>query len=265
MTRHDVHAVVPFIRLGWRQALAQKATLAARGAMHLVVVMIFWHIWQATPLSEILALDLEPAALTWYLAFTEWIVFAAGVPYREIERDVASGMIEVGMCRPQPYALMTLATWIGAASLRLIVLGLFVLVAIWLLTGAPPSFDVMTLALPLVAMLSVLLLLICQLQIGYAAIWMGTAAPFFWLFQKFLFVVGGLILPLTLFPSPFAEIASASPFGAMLAAPGSFALGVTIREVVVILAWQLFWLAALTIAALLIDRRASSRLQRHGI
>ena len=265
MLQFERQAALAFVRLGWRQALAQKATLAARAAMHLVVVMIFWHVWLATSLGEMAALDVDPAALTWYLAVTEWIIFAAGVPYRDVEYDVSGGMIEVGMGRPQPYALITLATWLGAAALRLIALGAFVLVAVWQLTGDAPPFGVSAVALPVVAFLAVLILLLCQLQIGYVAIWMGTAAPVFWLFQKFLFVLGGLILPITFYPPPFEAMASASPFAAMLAAPGAFALGATATDALVVLIFQLFWLAILTIATFLVDRRASSRLQQQGL
>ncbi len=265
MLRPEWQVALAFAKLGWRQALGEKVTLVARGVMHLAVIMIFWHLWQATPVLEMAALDVEPVALTWYLAVTEWIVFAAGVPFREVEYDVTSGAIELGMGRPQPYALIVLATWLGAASLRLLVLGVFVLPAVWWLTGEAPPFGMTSLALPTVAFLAVLLLLLCQLQVGYAALWMGSAAPVFWLFQKFLFVLGGLILPLALYPSPFEEIAIASPFAAMLAAPGSFALGATATDAFVILVSQLFWLAVLTVTTILIDRRASSRLQREGL
>ena len=265
MPRREWQAALAFAYLGWRQALGEKATLAARGVMHLVVVMIFWHLWQATSLLEMAALDVDPVALTWYLAVTEWIVFAAGVPFREVEYDVTSGAIELGMGRPQPYALIVLATWLGAASLRLLVLGAFVLLAVWWLTGAAPPFGTVAFALPIIAFLAVLLLLLCQLQVGYAALWMGSAAPVFWLFQKFLFVFGGLILPLALYPSPFEEIAVASPFAAMLAAPGSFALDTTATDAFVILISQIFWLTVLTVTTILIDRRASSRLQREGL
>lgn len=264
MLRYELQVALAFARLGWRQALAQKATLAARAAMHLVVVMIFWHIWLATSLREMAALDVDPVALTWYLAVTEWIIFAAGVPYREVEHDVTSGMIEVGMGRPQSYALITLASWVGASALRLLALGAFVLLAVWQLTGEGPPFGGAALALPIIAFIAVLLLLLCQLQIGYIAIWMGTAAPIFWLFQKFLFVLGGLILPITLYPTPFAGIASASPFAAMLAAPGAFALGVTTFDVLIILSSQFFWMAILVISTFFVDRMASNKLQRQG-
>ena len=265
MPEFNGRVALAFAHLGWRQAFSEKMTLAGRAVMHLVIVVIFWHIWQATPLMEMAALDVDPVALTWYLAITEWVIFAAGMPFREVEYDLTTGMIELNRGRPEPYALIVLSTWLGAAALRLPLLGLFMLIAIWGLTGQAPPFGPEALFLPLIACAAVALYLLAQLQIGYAAVWMGSAAPVFWVFQKLVFVLGGLILPLSLYPTPLKEVAYASPFAAMLAGPGAFVLDVTMSGVMLIMLSQLFWLCVLTLTTFWLDQAVTNRLQRQGL
>ncbi len=87
----DGEALRAFARLGWRCAAAERLATAARCALNVLILAIFWAFWKATPLDELGRRDLTPERLIWYLAITEWIVFATGMPYRDIEEDIRSG------------------------------------------------------------------------------------------------------------------------------------------------------------------------------
>ena len=132
-----------------------------------------------------------------------------------------------------PYALATLAEWIGAAFHRLLLLGAGGIAAGLWLTGTVRRFRWPPLpadpALERASPRS--LMLLCHLQLGYAAAWLGTPAPLFWIWQKMTFVLGGLMIPLTLYPAPCGSLAAASPFAAMLFAPASFLLDPSPRAI----------------------------------
>jgi len=118
-------------------------------------------------------------------------------------------------------------------------------------------------ALVFSTVIATILALLCQLQLGYAAAWVGTPAPLFWIWQKLLFVLGGMLIPLTLYPEPMRSVARASPFAAMLFVPGSLALDAG-AAVVPLVAEQLLWLAGLALLVVLVDRAALARLLARG-
>ncbi len=141
------------------------------------------------------------------------------------------------MLRPLPYAVAILAEWIGATGHRLRPAG----------SGRPrrrglghrapwPFRWPWSPALLLSIAIATILVLLCQLQLGYAAAWTGSSAPLFWIWQKLTFVLGGLMIPLTLYPAPYGSLAAASPFAAMFFAPASFLLDGSPRAILATLA-----------------------------
>src|SRR5262249_48096631 len=63
-----------------------------------------------------------------------------------------------------------------------------------------------------------------SLGIGLLAFWLEDVTPVVWVWQKLVFVLGGLMLPLQIYPDLFQPVAFATPFPAILAGPASFVL-----------------------------------------
>jgi viologen exporter family transport system permease protein len=262
MRWRDLQALAACWQLGWSEAREQRLSLLGTAGLYVLVLAIFWAIWGATPLHERQAAP-SRASLLWYLAITEWIVFTAGARYREVERDVLSGAIESALLRPVSYGAATLARWSGGCTYQALVLLAVGVVTTWGLTGSGPPHGVLAPLVVLSGALALVLVLLCHLQIGYAAMWLRGAAPVFWVWQKLLFVFGGLLIPLVLYPPLLRRAADASPFAAMLAAPASLMLdgGANLAAV---LAAQLAWLAVLGVLAFAIGHWATARLLRVG-
>jgi ABC-2 type transport system permease protein len=264
MRRADIGALRAFVALGWRQAKADRAGSLGRLALYVLILMIFWALWRATPLHELGRANVDATRLLWYMVVTECLVIAVGFPYRAVERDIQSGEIAAALTRPVPYATAILAEWTGAACYRLLVLGAGGLAAGLWFTG--------TIAIPLalapLILLStagaILLMLLFHLQLGYAAAWVGTPAPLFWIWQKLAFILGGLMIPLSLYPQPFGAIAALTPFAALFA-PATFILGATPRTIATTLALQLLWLLAVAFMTWLVQRAAAARFAERGV
>lgn len=267
MTRRvevPARALLACAGLGWRQAAAERAALVGRGLMYLLIVVVFDAIWRATPLEELARPALDVARLVWYVAVTEWVLFAAGLTYRQVEAAYRSGAIEAQLTRPVAYSAATLARWAGAAAFRLVVLGAAGFAVAWWLTGVVPIAWMAAPTLVASGALGCALVLACQLAIGHATVWFGTAAPIFWLWQKTTFVLGGLLIPLALYPQPFRAAAELGPFAAMLAAPGSFVMAPDAGAIATTLALQTSWLVAVGALVVAVDHTALRRLLERG-
>jgi ABC-2 type transport system permease protein len=262
MRWRDVQALAACWQLGWSEAREQRLSLLGVAGLYVLVLAIFWAIWGATPLHEMHGAP-PRESLLWYLAITEWIVFIVGGRYREVERDILSGAIESALLRPVSYGAATLARWSGGCAYQAIGLLVVGVATTWLLTGSAPPHGLLLPAVALSSALALALILLCHLQIGYAAVWLRVAAPVFWIWQKLLFVFGGLLMPLFLYPPLLRQAADASPFAAMLAGPASLMLDGGER-LGAVLAMQLAWLAILGALALAIGHLATARLLRLG-
>jgi ABC-2 type transport system permease protein len=261
---NEAGAIAAFALLGWRQAAGERLALCGRTVLYVVILGIFWRLWQATPLGELAQPAPSADALLWYLAITEWIVFSGGLPYRDVEADITSGQIAVALQRPVPYGIAVLARWGGGSAFHLLVLGTVGIGVAWWLTGTIPLHLATVPGLLLSGAIGVALILLCHLQLGYLASWLGSAGPAFWIWQKSTFVLGGLLIPLTLYPAPWQGIAAASPFASMLFGPGSLALDGSGAHVAAVLGGQVLWLALLGAAAFLVDRAVVARLLERG-
>jgi ABC-2 type transport system permease protein len=259
--------VVPFagVALGWRHAAAQRVATSGCLALYLLLLGIFWELWRATPLAELGRADIDAPHLLWYMAVTESVAIGVGSLYRAVEADIHSGRIAAGLMRPIPYSWLTLAEWIGFTAYRVLVLALCGSAAGLALTGGVAVAPAAAAAILVSTALACAIVLLCQLQIGYAAAWTGSAAPLFWIWQKLAFVLGGLILPLSLYPQPFRAIAEATPFSAMLFAPGSLVFAASPAAVAATIARQMFWLAVVGAASFAVDRAVHARWLDRGV
>jgi ABC-2 type transport system permease protein len=120
-------------------------------------------------------------------------------------------------------------------------------------------------ALALAMAVGAMLALLFQVVIGFLTAWVGTPAPAYWIWQKVMFVIGGLFLPLTLYPDWIREAGIATPFAAILYHPASLALDASPAAILVVLGWQVFWLAVAALLVVAIAAAATRRFIREGV
>src|SRR5260370_1217665 len=123
-------------RLGWSRTATNPLGLLGSVLLYWLILGIFWGLWSATPLHELGTAELTEDRLLAYLAVTEWIAFAVGLPYREVEAEIQSGTIDMRIARPIPFGLATLAIWVGEVGCRLVVLAFAGLAALVYAAGA---------------------------------------------------------------------------------------------------------------------------------
>jgi ABC-2 type transport system permease protein len=157
-----------------------------------------------------------------------------------------------------------LAEWTGATALHLVAVGACGIAMAAALTGTIPLTPAAAIPLILSGVIASAMFLLFQLQLGYATAWLGTSAPLFWIWQKLLFVLGGLLIPLSLYPEPLQTVAEGGPFAAMLFVPGSVVLRHDAVPIEAAMGRQAIWLTLVIAATVLVDRAASARLAGRG-
>jgi ABC-2 type transport system permease protein len=155
------------------------------------------------------------------------------------------------------YLGLRVAEAVGTLLVRLATLGVVGGALAFLLAGALPS-DPRGLAVALaLGPAAGALAVVFQAGIGVLAVWLHDVSPVYWIWQKAAFVLGGLVLPLHLYPDWLQTAARWTPFSAMLYGPGRMAMAYdpagALRTAAEIVAWSLvgvLWLRWLSGRAL---------------
>ena len=221
-----------------RQAFSARGEMVGRVAFYLVFLVIFSRVWTALPAGAGIA---DPASLLWYLAVTEWVLISIPSIQTDLERDVRDGDVATLLPRPISYLGSRVSEALGALFARLVTLGAAGFATAWCLAGGLPAdargLPWALLVGPLAAVFGV----VAHAAIGLTAVWLHDVTAVYLVWQKAAFVLGGLVLPLTLYPPWLRAIADVSPFSAFLYGPGRLALGhdpaATVRTVLMLLAW----------------------------
>ena len=253
---------VAFARLGFRQAWAEPGELLGRALFFVLILFVFASIWRAVAESGA-SPGQQPNEMLWYLAMTEWVLMSAPLLLIEIEEDIRRGDVAYQITRPVSWLGARLAHGIGALAVRAPALLFVASVTAWSVAGAPkrPAGLGASIAIGLVAAMVVTLF---HVGIGVAAFWLGDVAPAYWIWQKLLFVLGGLLLPLQFYPPLFVRIALLTPFPAVLAGPASLATHEPLMRPVVLLPTLAFWALLGWVVTRAAFGRAVRRLQVNG-
>jgi len=211
-----------FSRIAARHALSERGELYGRVVFFAVILGVFSALWRAVAEAG-LPIAAEPGRMVWYLAATEWIVLSVPQLHVEIQEDVRRGDIAYHLPRPVSYVGSMLAQAAGTLAVRLPVMAVTACVCAFLFTGMIPAARTLLVFAPF-AVAATLLTSALYVGVGLLAFWLTDVSPIYWLFQKALFVLGGMMLPLELYPRWLQRAADFTPFSALLAGPAQLIL-----------------------------------------
>jgi ABC-2 type transport system permease protein len=245
-----------------RQQLAYRAELAMRAIQMVLFMGVFMALWTAA------------------FGVRETITLSSSRVFIEISEAVKAGDLAYTLARPLSYPFFQVANSLGNSGPRL-ALNLAVAVAVvGLGMGQVPVLsDVLSLSkggaegagslggsLAFLGMAALALLLdsLIAVLIGLMAFWIEEVTPIFWIYQKLLFTVGGLFLPLEMFPEWLRRVAACLPFQFITYAPARAFVAFDPEFVMRAVVGQVAYVAALTALVALVWGRARRRLVVHG-
>lgn len=189
--------------------------LFGRASLIFLILMIWTRVWAATSFAGFEGFSKQQAI--WYLMVTEWIVLSVPYVYIEMESDFRSGEYEYALLRPMHYSLNYLFQAFGMAVANWMVVGFIGMLTAFACVGPVPMFALGGIFFVCSAsLLAVLICSIAMVTIGLSAAWGNDASPLGWVWQKSHFVLGGLMLPLAIYPEWLVRIARWTPFPGLL-------------------------------------------------
>ena len=249
-------------RTSAQRVLAEPGGLGVALGFYVVVVAVLSGLWRvAVHANGGHLAGYSAVALTWYIATSEAATVSLNIRMiDDIGRDIGSGAVAVELLRPASVLGVRVATEVGRALPRLAAIAATGAVVATVAGGGPPRPLALALAGPSLV-LAIACNIVAQHAFAGAAFWIRTAGSTWFLYQKLVFVLGGMLIPLEVLPSWLHRVASALPFRAMSYAPARLASG---HFEPVLLVEQLMWLGALVVAATAAFGAGERRLQVVG-
>ncbi|MFN7971398.1 MAG: ABC-2 family transporter protein [Acidobacteriota bacterium] len=247
-----------------RERSAYRAELLGTAVFLGILLFIFSRLWIAVGQEQGTG-RYSVAKLLFYLVVTELVTMSPGNVHVRIGDDVKSGEIALALLRPVGYVPWELAKAAGSAFVRLAMLTIFGIPAAFLLVGMPDLEPMgVLIGIGILVPAAVLVETCVRLLMGLLAFWFEDAAPFFWIWQKSSFVLGGLMMPLDLYPQWLRRVTEVLPFQALLYGPArtvvDFDPRFALRAFATLACWGLVLMLLLTV----VYDRGRRRVQVNG-
>ena len=241
-----------------RNQLTYFGEWALRGVFLAMILFVFLQLWRATyagqPSGAIGGFTLPQ--MLWYLAITESLILSRPALNRLVDAEVRTGDIAYTLLRPYAYGGYRLMAYLAERLLRF---GTLMTIGVLLATlyVGPVPLRAQDIAGALAALLLACLVdFLGAFGIGLLAFWTEDTSSIGLLYDRMVMLLGGMLLPLELFPEPLGTVARALPFSTLVYGPARLALGAAPEPLWALLARQVVFLAAGGVLVGLLYRRA---------
>ncbi|MEF3303887.1 ABC transporter permease [Paenibacillus sp. GYB003] len=254
-----------FARVTVRSHLAYVLDFLIRSLFLLVILFIFFQLWSVTFAGvgerEIEGYTFEQ--MIWYLAVAESIILASPKLNAKVEAEVKNGDIAYQLTRPASYLLMHYGSYMGEAAVRVVINLLLgsALATLWF-GWSPPGYNVPLCLLVMIGSFTVNFLLVMILSL--CAFWVEETRGLDFVYNKLLFTIGGMLLPLEMFPDSLRSVSEWLPFQAVAYFAAKTAVAPDPGETVRMVAIQWSWAAALVAVAAFVYRKGVRKLNVNG-
>jgi ABC-2 type transport system permease protein len=246
-------------------SLAYPGELIGRSLLIVPFMWIFYQLWNVTfdAAGSDAINGMTLYSTMWYLMMAETIELSRPALARTISDNVKDGSIAYILNKPYSFLLYQFSNSMGETVFRALVNALFGSAIVCWLVGPPPG--IMGWALAFIALLGSWILNFCiTCLIGLSAFLVEDVSPFMWIYQKFIFILGGFLIPLDFYPGWLQIIARALPFSAMIYGPSKLFVEPGWRLLGNVLLMQAAWIVALGFALVVSYRRGVTYLTVNG-
>jgi len=237
-----------------------------RAVFIILIMFIFVQLWTAAYASQDAA---EIAGLTladtiWYFLIAEMIELGKFRHDQRISDEVKDGSIAYTLNRPYNYLAYHFFNGLGETVVKMVLIFLLGLpIVLWY--AGPPSISWPALPAVLLVVFLALVLDFCMASsIGLLAFVTEDTFSFRLIYQKLMFILGGLLIPLDFLPEWLQRIARLLPFSQVTYAPAKLFVAFDAQLFWATLALQLIWILIMGSLLFLQYRWATRRLVVNG-
>jgi len=253
-------------KINFKNSFVYVADSFAASLFIAFITFIFVNIWSVVfnaSGSEIINGFTLPMMI-WYLVMTESIITSQGKITIQIGQEIIRGDIANYLNKPYNYLVYKYASTIGA-SVTSFFITMFCAGAVALIMIGPLNFDFTIIPFIIItAFLGITLHFTMMSTLGVLALWLEDSRALDFLYQKILFVAGGMLVPLDVFPLWFSSICVLLPFSYAAYYPAVLFVRFSFELFIQTILIQLFWIIVTSLIALVLFNILSKRVSING-
>lgn len=239
----------------------------SRNMFFVLIIFIYMMLWKTIYNQKGVAVmaGLSLNAMIWYLVFTEMVTLSRTELHVQVNEDVKSGNIAYLLNKPYNYVLYCFSYFVGEIGMRLMTNGILGTMIGLIFAGALESFSFVNLPLIILSLLmGCAINFFIYLCLALTSFWIEENSAFFWIYSKLVFTLGGMLIPIELFPDWLQSIARNLPFAYVTYVPArlavDFSMGAFLRQFPI----QLLYLAVFFGIAMMMYREGAKNLNVNG-
>ncbi|MEZ4709983.1 MAG: ABC-2 family transporter protein [Caldilineaceae bacterium] len=256
---------IAIFRIQLNNNFAYMGNFLMGGAAMVFFMFIFSQLWRVTygavGAQQIGGLRYED--VLWYLMLAEVIELSKPRLAQGIAQSVRDGSIAYLLSKPYNYIVYQCSIGLGDSLLKMGMNAVIGGATLWLIVGPPPP--VWGWPLALVTVMGAWLIYFCiSALIGLAAFVTEEVRAFEWIYQKLIFILGGFLIPIDLYPDWLQPIAKSTPFAYAIYGPGRLFVDPSLGRFAEVFAGQILWIFVLGGLLMLAYRRGMGWLAING-
>ena len=205
-----------------RSELAYAAANVSRIVFMTTVLYVFMRLWAVvySASGTVLLGGLTASQMLWYLVATESIVLSSTRLWYEVDQEVRTGQLAVQLIRPLSYAGAHFGRTMGERAVRFAI-NLTAGSVVALVLAGPISFSISGLAMfAFVLPMAFAIDFLGELLVGLSAFWLEGSQGIALIYSRLMLILGGVLVPLDVYPDAMQPLLRALPFAAVVSAPG---------------------------------------------
>ncbi len=246
-----------------QESFQYVADLIASGFVTLIYVFIFYNLWRTIYTQHQVA-GFTLVAIVWYFGVAQILRATGGRPVKDVSQVIQDGTIINYMNKPISFLWFQASTQIGRNFATFLSSSVLVSVFVFLVMGAP---ETAWFFIPL-AILTILFGLVINFLLGFAlatsAFWVEDANPIHWVYDKIVFLLGGLLFPIDLLPDVFMSIARFLPTSYFVYYPAKLLSSFDLALFFEVLIGQIFYLFILVLLVNFLLKKGMKKLSVNG-
>lgn len=234
---------------------------------YFIMLFIFLNLWQyiySDPNEVINGYTMNQ--MIWYVIITEvlWGTLAGKTLCKKIANDVKGGNIAYNINKPYNYIGYSLSSHLGDSFIRFIMyIILGILVGI-LFLGSIPNITILEfLAVILTMILATIISSLLIIAIGLLSFIIEDSNPFYWLYSKFILVIGTLF-PIEYFPKSIQPFLNLSPIFAVCSGPAKLFVSFTVTDFIIVIIHQIVYIIISWLICSLLYKKGVKKLNVNG-
>lgn len=245
-----------------KNILSNKVSIFSGCFMLMIILLVYNQLW------VVVGSDSNQTFLNsqfiWYLLLGEIIILATPRIERIIEDDIKSGNLAYFISKPISFFTMRFVEGIASLSIlwsfMMVTGGLFV----FLIT---PSLPFVWYHFPIIALnifLSCIINILLVTALGFSALWLTDIRVIAMAFHRLAFIFGGAVLPLSIYPEWFVNIAKFTPFYSIYYLSLKLVYDFSWGNLFTALSLNIFWTSLISIFLFFAYKNLSKRIDING-